>query len=178
MTDFAEYVTNNAQKFNGYQVYLMRNVESLKSIGIYLNDDTEVYYPDFILWLISDTKVHIMFIDPKGQMGTKDFASDIDKEKVRIADKANNPTLTNIEAELKANHGKEFCLNSFILLRDSSELGTKASQDAVWKKQSMIDKHILRLDWHARDEKGNLADQARLVDSKSYLDWMIEKASI
>jgi hypothetical protein len=174
VTDFAEYVTNNAQKFNSYQVYLMRNVESLKSIGIYLNDDTEVYYPDFILWLINDAKVHIIFIDPKGQMGTKDFASDKDKEKVRIADKVNNPTLTNIEAQLKAKHGKEFCLNSFILLRDSSELGTKASQDAVWKKQNMIDKHILRLDWHARDEQGDIADQVKLVDGKSYLDWMIE----
>lgn len=178
VTDFAEYVTNNAQKFNGYQVYLMRNVESLKSIGIYLNDDTEVYYPDFILWLISDAKVNIIFIDPKGQMGTKDFASDQDKEKVKIADKANNPTLTSIEAELKAQHGKEFCLNSFILLRDSSELGTKAIQDATWKKQKMIDKHILRLDWHTKDEQGNIADQARLVDGKSYLDWIIEKASI
>jgi hypothetical protein len=175
VTDFAEYVTNNAQKFNGYQVYLMRNVESLKSIGIYLNDDTEVYYPDFILWLISHAKVHIIFIDPKGQMGTKDFASDQDREKVRIADKSSNPTLTNIEAELKAKHSKEFCLNSFILLRDSSELGTKASQDAVWKKQNMIDKNILRLDWHAKDEQGNNADQAKLVDGKSYLDWIVEK---
>ncbi len=175
VTDFAEYVANNAQKFNGYQVYLMRNVESLKSIGIYLNDDTEVYYPDFILWLISDAKVHIVFIDPKGQMGTKDFASDQDKEKVKIADKANNPTLTNIEAQLKAKHGKEFCLNSFILLRDSSELGTKASQDSAWKKQNMIDKHILRLDWHANDEKGNVADTNKLVDSKTYMDWIVEE---
>ena len=173
--DFTDYVTNNTAKFNGYDVYLMRNVESLKSIGLYLNDDSEVFYPDFIMWLITNDKVYINFIDPKGQMGTKDFATDKDKEKVTIADKTNNPTLVNIEVRLKAIHKKEFSLNSFILLRDSSELGKSAKQDDKWKKQNMIDKHILRLDWHNTDEKGSVADQTKLVDSKTYLDWIIEK---
>ena len=173
--DFTDYVTNNTAKFNGYDVYLMRNVESLKSIGLYLNDDSEVFYPDFIMWLITNDKVYINFIDPKGQMGTKDFATDKDKEKVTIADKTNNPTLVNIEVRLKAIHKKEFSLNSFILLRDSSELGKSAKQDDKWKKQNMIDKHILRLDWHDTDEKGSVADQTKLVESKTYLDWIIEK---
>jgi hypothetical protein len=145
----------------------------LKSIGIYLNDDSEVFYPDFIMWLIGKDKVYINFIDPKGQMGTKDFSTEQYKEKVTIADKATNPTLPNIEKELKRIHKNNFSLNSFILLRDSSELGKFAKAD--WKRDNMIAKHILRLDWHKQDERENNADQTKLVDNKTYLDWIIEK---
>ena len=172
--DFAAYMKKNPYKFKNFNVYLMRNVESLKSIGIYLNDDSEVFYPDFIMWLIGKDKVYINFIDPKGQMGTKDFKTEQYKEKVTIADKAKNPTLPNIEKELKRIHKKDFILNSFILLRDSSDLG-KVAQPA-WKKKNMIDKNIFRLDWHKLDEKENHADLDKLVDGKSYLDWMMVKA--
>lgn len=171
--DFAAYIIDKPEKFKDFDVYLMRNVESLKSIGIYLNDDSEVFYPDFIMWLIGKEKVYINFIDPKGQMGTKDFATEQYKEKVTIADKATNPTLPNIEKELKRIHKKEFSLNSFILLRDSSELGKLAKAD--WKKDNMIAKNILRLDWHKLDEKENKTDLSKLVDHKTYLDWIIEK---
>jgi len=171
--DFAKYIKDKPDKFNDFDVYLMRNVESLKSIGIYLNDDSEVFYPDFIMWLITKDKVFINFIDPKGQMGTKDFATEQYKEKVTIADKSTNTTLPNIEKELKRIHKKDFVLNSFILLRDSSELGKLAKAD--WKKENMIAKNILRLDWHKEDEKENNADQTKLVDNKTYLDWIIEK---
>ena len=173
--DFAAYIKEKPEKFKDFDVYLMRNVESLKSIGIYLNDDSEVFYPDFIMWLIAKDKVYINFIDPKGQMGTKDFATEQYKEKVTIADKATNPTLPNIEKELKRIHKKEFSLNSFILLRDSSELGKLAK--SVWKKDNMISKNILRLDWHKQDEKENNADKDKIVDNKTYLDWIIEKTT-
>lgn len=168
--DFSVYIEENPDKFKDFDVYLMRNVESLKSIGIYLNDDTEVYYPDFIMWLVGKEKVYLSFIDPKGQMGTKDFATEQYKEKVTISDKTKNVTFINIENELKRIHKKKFILNSFILLRDSSELGKYAKDD--WKKENMIAKHILRLDWHAKDEKENNTDVTKLVDGKNYLDWI------
>ncbi|MDO9547740.1 MAG: hypothetical protein Q7J65_02090, partial [Candidatus Marinimicrobia bacterium] len=173
--DFAAYIKEKPEKFKDFDVYLMRNVESLKSIGIYLNDDSEVFYPDFIMWLIAKDKVYINFIDPKGQMGTKDFATDQFKEKVTIADKTKNPTLVNIEKELKCIHKKDFVLNSFILLRDSSELGKYAKTD--WKKENMIANNILRLDWHEylEGDNGSKADQDKLVDNKTYLDWILEK---
>ena len=174
--DFAEYLKDNPTPFSSFDVYLMRNVESLKSIGIYLNDDSEVFYPDFIMWLVSQNKIYINFVDPKGQMGTKDFNTEQHKEKILIADKANNLTLPNIEAELKRIHKKDFVLNSFILLRDSSELGKVTKPE--WKKENMISKNIFRLDWHREDEKENKADQEKLVDGKSYLDWIFEKTAI
>lgn len=172
--DFAAYLKEKPEKFDGFEVYLMRNVESLKSIGIYLNDDTEVFYPDFIMWLISKDKVYINFIDPKGQMGIKDFGTDQDKEKIRMADKSKNQTLPNIEKELKRIHKKDFVLNSFTLLRDSSELG-KNQPDKQWIKDNMIAKNILRLDWHSQDEKGNRVEHTKLVEGKTYLDWLLEK---
>jgi len=64
--NFAKYITDNPEKFKDFDVYLMRNIEILKSIGIYLNDDTEVFYPDFIIWLIAKEKIYMNFIDPKG----------------------------------------------------------------------------------------------------------------
>jgi hypothetical protein len=171
--DFAKYIKENHEKFKDFNVYLMRNVESLKSIGIYLNDDSAVFYPDFIMWLIAKSKVYINFIDPKGQMGIKDFNTEQNKEKITIADKTSNTTLPNIEKELKRIHKKDFILNSFILLRDSSELGNVAKAD--WKKEHMISKNILRLDWHKENEKEYNADQSKLVDNKTYLDWIVEK---
>ena len=171
--DFADYLDKNSQKFNEFDVFLMRNVESLKSIGIYLNDDSEVFYPDFIMWLISKDKVYINFVDPKGQMGTKDFNTDKDKEKITIADKSSNPTLPNIEEKLSRIHSKEFILNSFVLLRDSSLLGCRMPAD--WKKENMISKNIFRLDWHEKNEMEHSMLIADLVDGKSYLDWMMEK---
>lgn len=173
--DFAEYVYANPDKFKDFDVYLMRNVESLKSIGIYLNDDSSVFYPDFILWLITKQKIYINFIDPKGQFGLIDFETLKESEKVQIADKANNPTLTDIEKELKRIHGKDFVVNSFLLLRDSSDLGKRKSSE--WKKENMIAKNILRLDWHSKDERDNNADQTELVEEKTYLDWMIEQTT-
>ena len=151
----------------------MRNVESLKSIGIYLNDDSEVFYPDFIMWLIAADKVYINFIDPKGQMGLKDYKTEQHREKIKIANKTTNPTLPNIEKELTRIHKKDFVLNSFILLRETSELGKVAHSE--WKKREMIDKNILRLDWHSEDETGSKADETKLVEGKTYLDWIIEK---
>ncbi len=171
--DFSVFLRENSMLFSGYNVYLMRNVESLKSIGIYLDDDAEVYYPDFILWMVSDKSVYITFIDPKGQMGLKDFKTEQYREKVKISDKHANATLPNIEKELKKVHKKKFILNSFILLRDSSDLGRR--KDIEWKMSNMIDKNIFRLDWHLFDEKGQLADENELVEGRSYLDWIVER---
>ncbi|HMQ70344.1 MAG TPA: DEAD/DEAH box helicase family protein [Ignavibacteria bacterium] len=172
VNDFTNYLDSNSEKLKDFKVYLMRNVESLKSIGIYLDDDTQVFYPDFIMWMIGKDKIYINFIDPKGQMGINDLNTNELKEKIRIADKVANQTLPNIESQLKLKYKKEFVINSFTLLRDSSELGKNA--DAEWKKENMISKNILRLDWHEIDEKDNTTDPAKWVDDKSYLDWIFE----
>lgn len=169
--DCANYFKDN-KDFKDYEIYLMRNVETLKSIGIYLNDDSQVFYPDFILWMIKEDTIYINFIDPKGQMGIQDATTLLDNEKVKIADKTSNDTLVRLEKELSTTHNKTFVLNSFLLLRDSSILGFNKPND--WIKENLIDKNIFRLNWHETDEKENKVSQNDLPDSKTYLDLLIE----
>ena len=170
--DCAHYFKDN-KDFKDYEIYLMRNVETLKSIGIYLNDDSQVFYPDFILWMIKEDTIYINFIDPKGQMGIQDATTLLDNEKVKIADKTTNDTLVRLEKELSTTHNKTFVLNSFLLLRDSSVLGFNNPPN--WIKENLIDKNIFRLNWHETDEKNYKVAIDKLPDNKSYLDLIIEK---
>jgi len=163
--DAAAYFKDNPA-LKDYEIYLMRNVETLKSIGIYLNDDSQVFYPDFILWLIKGDTIYINFVDPKGQMGIQDATTLLNNEKVKIADKTTNDTLTKLEEELTKLHKKTFVLNSYLLLRDSSELGKGKKYD--WIKENMIAKNIFRLNWHTEDEKGNKVPNKDLPDGKTY----------
>ena len=173
--DIANFFRDNSQ-YKGFEIYLMRNVETLKSIGIYLNDDSQVFYPDFILWLLKDNKVFINFIDPKGQMGIQDANTLSSNEKVKIADKIENETLKKLEDELTKTHKKEFILNSFLLLRDSSDMGKIGFSSRIdWQQENMIDKNIFRLNWHQTDENGNIVSSDKLPYGKSYLELMMEK---
>lgn len=172
--DCANYFKDN-KDFKDYEIYLMRNVETLKSIGIYLNDDSQVFYPDFILWMIKDDTIYINFIDPKGQMGMQDATTLLDNEKVKIADKTTNDTLIRLEKELSTTHNKTFVLNSFLLLRDSSVLGFNNPPN--WIIENLIDKNIFRLNWHETNERGAVVSTDNLPNKKSYLDLIIEKIS-
>ena len=150
----------------------MRNVGK---IGIYLESDEGCYFPDFVLWAIDTTQeiTHILFIDPKGQ---RDISDDRTREyhpKVRLARKSEDKTLVTLEKQLAAAQGGTFHLNSFILLRDSSELGN--GQTAEWIAENMEDYHILRLNWHEKTEEGYTS---RFSERKSYLEVMFERAGI
>lgn len=173
--DAADFFKGN-EAFKEYEIYLMRNVETLKSIGIYLNDDSQVFYPDFILWLLKGDTIYINFIDPKGQMGMQDFKTLNENEKVKIANKKENETLVKLEKELSTTHKKTVILNSFLLLRDSSDMGTVGTSNTLkWQKKNMIEKHILRLNWHEKDERENPVASVKLPEGKTYLEWMMEK---
>ena len=101
-------------------------------------------------------------------MGIQDATTLLDNEKVKIADKNTNDTLTKLEIELSKQHNKTFILNSFLLLRDSSALGKNKPID--WVNDNMITKNIFRLNWHNEDEKGNKVSSSDLPDGKTYFD--------
>jgi superfamily II DNA or RNA helicase len=170
------FLTDETKLGEQYICYFMRNDESLKSIGLYLEDDTSVYYPDFVMWIVSNQKVWINLIDPKGQMGIIDHTSGNyhENSKVKISNKSDDDTLSKIEKGLKEKFKKEFVLNSFILLRDSSKLGNGKNDD--WIKENMINKHILRLNWHPEDEEGNRINKE--FQGKTYIDWMLYLSGI
>ena len=64
--DLRDYLQNpQANVTNENQVYLLRNQSRGKGVGFY---DNEGFYPDFILWILADTKQRIVFVEPHGMM--------------------------------------------------------------------------------------------------------------
>ena len=173
--DVTAYIKLHYRKNERYEFYLMRNVQK---IGIYLESDAGSYYPDFVLWVLDTQQdiTYILFIDPKGERGIIDETLDYKNHpKVKLARKSEDETLVKLEKKLeKAKEGRKFCLNSFLLLRDSSGFGRGKPPD--WVEKNMLAHNILRLNWHEQTEDGSTSRLFK--DQKSYLDLMFEKAGI
>ena len=125
--------------------------------------------------LKEQTVTHILFIDPKGQRGIIDDETlgYQNHPKVKLARKSEDKTLITLEKKLKAKQDRTFHLNSFLLLRDSSKLGNRQSDE--WIEKNMLAYNIFRLNWHEKTENGSIS---QFKDRKSYLDLMFEKAGI
>jgi len=90
------YLKNNKPQF---EIYLLRNFPK-RGIGFF---NLSGFYPDFIMWIKSNKKQIIVFIDPKGLEHTKG----LDDEKIQ---------LKNILKEIEQKLGKsDLMLDSFIL---------------------------------------------------------------
>ncbi len=142
-----------------------------------MESDAGSYYPDFVLWILDTQQdiTHILFIDPKGQRGIIDDRT-LDYQnhpKVKLARKSEDKTLVTLENRLEAEQDRIFRLNSFLLLRDSSELGKEQSDE--WVEENMLAHNILRLNWHEKTENDS---RGGLFKDQSYLDLMFEKAGI
>ena len=173
--NLTEYIKLNYQRNERYEFYLMRNAQK---IGIYLESDAGSYYPDFVLWVLDTQEniTHILFVDPKGERGFIDETTltQLSHPKVKLARKSEDETLVTLEKQLEAKEDRKFCLNSFLLLRDSSKLGREKPTKSV--EDNMLAYNIFRLDWHKKTEDGSTSRLFR--DQKSYLDLMFEKVGI
>ena len=80
--------------------------------------------------------------------------------------------LKDLARKLSARHGKPFKVDSFILLRDSSPMGNLKAQTPDHQELAMIEqmkaKHVLRLDWHGKNEAGDR--QSSHWGGKGYLE--------
>ena len=75
--DLFKYVSEqNGQPLAGKQIFLLRNQSRGKGIGFY---DNVGFYPDFILWVATESKQRIVFIEPHGM-----FYEIIDENNVKI----------------------------------------------------------------------------------------------
>lgn len=159
--DIHNFLANpvNQGRLRAFDFYLMRNVESLRSVGVYLETETRAYYPDFVLWAVSDKKTHVMLVDPKGQSGIQDWNSlEAFNAKVAIA---KNGDLVELANKLTSHAGKAFAVDSFILLRKSSPLGQAKGDYYNEKEANDMEKlHVLHLNWSPVDEHGNRVDEA------------------
>jgi hypothetical protein len=176
VNDLHAYLSDSVMKgrYEKHEFYLLRNVQSLRSVGIYLESETRAFFPDFVLWVVHKDWTHILLIDPKGQTGITDWSNLELNEKVRIATGTHLPELAR---KLSAKHGKPFKVDSFIMLRDSSPMGKLKAQTPTPDELKMVEqmkaKHVLRLDWHVRNEAGD--KQSTYWDGKTYLDVMFGK---
>lgn len=169
-------------RLKGFDFYLMRNVESLRSVGVYLDTESRAYFPDFVLWAVSDKKTHILLIDPKGQTGIMNWDTLAVGTNAKV-DLAKSAELSELGQKLFSATGIPCAVSSFILLRKSSPLGkaTGSGHDAS-RVAEMEERHLLRLDWAPKingqriDEDGDRA--AEPPEGRCYLERMLTLAGI
>lgn len=108
-----EYVENHSGELEGKSLYLLRN-KSKVGMGFF---EAGNFYPDYILWIDTEDKQYISFIDPKGLMHIRP-----DDPKVEFY-----KTIKELEARLAPTaDGKTVVLNSFIMS------GSKSSELRLW----------------------------------------------
>jgi hypothetical protein len=117
--DLKEYIKMHESEFNDKEVYIIRNI-SRKGIGFFEDNG---FYPDFIMWIKTQNRYHIIFIEPHG-MGRES----INGEKVRLFEKIKSyENLLNPIDDIKP------VLDSFIL--------------SPTKYLDMVDKTISKEEW-------------------------------
>ncbi|RPI99997.1 MAG: DEAD/DEAH box helicase, partial [Deltaproteobacteria bacterium] len=61
--DLRKFCETNPSFFEGRELFLLRNMSRGRGIGFF---DAGNFYPDFILWFLTDDKQYVTFVDPKG----------------------------------------------------------------------------------------------------------------
>ncbi|MFW5931042.1 MAG: DEAD/DEAH box helicase family protein, partial [Desulfosalsimonas sp.] len=174
--DLSQYLRHPRAQKSRYEFYLMRNEAAMRSVGIYLETELQAFFPDFVFWIVDEKNklTHIVLVDPKGQTGIVNQKTLGTNEKVNIAVSGH---LDELAKKLTAVHGRKFAVHSFILLRDSSPLGTQGGglpdEKAMEIIEAMKAKNVFRLDWSGTKEDGSKVDGR--INGQTYLDMMFEK---
>jgi len=63
VTDLRTFYDDNQPFFEDQELYLLRNMSRGRGIGFF---EAGNFYPDFLLWLLTDDKQYVTFVDPKG----------------------------------------------------------------------------------------------------------------
>lgn len=166
--------------FKNYSFYLMRNVESLRSIGVYLDTESRAYFPDFVLWAVGSKQTHILLIDPKGQSGIMDWSSLTSGHNAKVS-LARSPDLVELGQKLTTATKTPCKVSSFILLRKSSPLGKANGDSYDASVVAEMEKHgVLHLNWAPEVNRKRIDEEGDSLppppDSRSYLDRMFKIA--
>ncbi len=141
-----EYVEHHGSELEGKSLYLLRN-KSKVGMGFF---EAGNFYPDYILWIDTEDKQYISFIDPKGLMHIRP-----DDPKVEFY-----RTIKELEARLAPSaDGKTVILNSFIMS------GSKSSDLRLWWSTHEVD----------ADRAYREARNVYTLDNPECVDLMIEK---
>ena len=63
VADLRAFYEGNPSFFEDRELYLLRNMSRGRGIGFF---EAGNFYPDFLLWLLTDDKQYVTFVDPKG----------------------------------------------------------------------------------------------------------------
>ncbi|QGJ68653.1 Type III restriction-modification system restriction subunit R [Planctomycetales bacterium 10988] len=63
VTDLRTFYDDNPTFFEDQELYLLRNMSRGRGIGFF---EAGNFYPDFLLWLLTDDNQYVTFVDPKG----------------------------------------------------------------------------------------------------------------
>ena len=129
MEDLFKYVSEqNGQLLAGKQIFLLRNQSRGKGIGFY---DNIGFYPDFILWVATESKQRIIFIEPHGM-----FYEIIDENNLKINLFKRLHTLSTYERF----RDKHVEMDSFII--------SKTPYEKLRQNRHGMGKQELEEDWH------------------------------
>ena len=99
--DPQKFCREHKDSFHDKELYLLRNLSRGRGIGFFEEGN---FYPDFILWLLSNGRQYISFVDPKG---IRNLAEGLDNPKIRF-----HKTIKELEDRLG---DSSVTLNSFII---------------------------------------------------------------
>lgn len=138
MTDLREYWRAAQQDYPGTRIFLLRNLTRGAEIGFFRERG---FYPDFILWLMTGRKQHVVFVEPHGMMRAPAYGND---EKARLHER-----LPGIARQAARRAGRsDVTLDSYMVSATSFATLRKRYDSGDWTEEKFAQKHILFFPGH------------------------------
>lgn len=122
--DLKAYREANKALFESSELYLLRNLSKGRGVGFF---EAGNFHPDFIVWLVSEGKQRVIFVDPKGirNLGPTDPKIEFYKTVKEIERRLGDPSVT---------------LDSFIISNTPSH---EMVRQWGMGKEEMVQRHVL-----------------------------------
>ena len=124
--DLRTYFQANPDKFKDKEIFLLRNLGRGKGVHFF---SVINFYPDFILWIKTDSKQYITFIDPHGLF----YCGSLNDPKIQLF-----KDLRELQSKLG---NQDIILNSFIISVDAYE--KRGEQFKNTTKEDFLKNHVL-----------------------------------
>jgi hypothetical protein len=124
--DLRSYFQANPDKFKDKEIFLLRNLSRGKGVHFF---NAISFYPDFILWIKTDSKQYITFIDPHGLF----YCGGLKDPKIQLF-----RDLRELQSKLG---DQNIVLNSFIISVEAYEKWGKHFGDIT--KEEFLENHVL-----------------------------------
>lgn len=134
VADLRDYCRDSQAEFApGTELYLLRNLSRGHGVGFFKNRG---FYPDFILWIKTECRQRIVFIEPHGMLYQRAFAKD---EKVQL-----HEDLQELSRKIASRSGDSHVqLDSYIISATKFKDLQDYYSDGFWTEDDFAAKHIL-----------------------------------